>query len=122
MDLAYRARKEGFKCACCPTAFTFNEGGCLAEVDSFHERYYRIRNKIIFYWKNDKDIFNLVMPAVNKMLEQLEDNNRRSEFGLSVSEEATRQGILYGLSQIQKKGSFIPSIVDYKKGNIILIQ
>jgi GT2 family glycosyltransferase len=122
MDLAYRARKEGFKCACCPTAFTFNEGGYLAEVDSFHERYYRIRNKIIFYWKNDKDIFNLVMPSLNKMLEQLEDKNRKSEFGLSVSEEATRQGILDGLTQIQKEESFIPSIVDYRKGNVILLR
>ena len=92
MDLAYRARNNGFKCACCTTADTYNEGGRISDIDSFHEWYYRVRNKIIFYWKNDKETFKLVLQSLSNTLEMLNEKNNKSEFGLSVSEEATRQG------------------------------
>lgn len=122
MDFAYRARKEGFRCACCTTATTFNEGGHLTDLDSFHERYYRIRNKIIFYWKHDKEAFQFIMKTLEKTLEQLNKKNSNSEFGLSVEEESIRQGILDGLSQIQEDGHSHPRITDFAKGNIILIR
>ena len=122
MDLAYRARRKGFKCACCLNASTYNEGGRLSEIDCFHERYYRVRNKIIFYWKNDKPTFDIVMRSLSKTLEDLNNKNNESEYGLSVVEEATRQGIQDGIAQIHREGDFQPSITDFEKGNIIFIQ
>ena len=68
-----------------------------------------IRNPVVFH----EDI---------TVEEMLNEKNNNSEFGLTVSEEATRQGILDGLSQIQKNGIFSPSLADFKKGNIILIR
>lgn len=122
MDLAYRARKEGFKCACCVTASTFNEGVRLTDLDCFHERYYRVRNKIIFYWKHDKETFQLVMKSLGKTLESLNNKNNNSEYGLSVEEESVRQGIIDGLSMLQVKDYNIPRITDFNKGNIILLR
>lgn len=122
MDLAFRARKEGFKCACCTSASTFNEGGRLTDIDSFHERYYRTRNKIVFYWKHDKKTFQIVMKTLEKTLELLNNKNSKSEFGLSVEEESIRQGIIDGLTLTQANRYSHPRITDFTKGNIILIR
>lgn len=123
MDLSFRARRNGFLCACNPISKTYNKGSHTDELDSYHEFYFRNRNRIIFWSKHDSSIFLKVKEEALRTLKEYQIRKEESDWGLSAQEEAIMQGLEDGLRLTTKSTikQVIPHIDGYKKGDIILM-
>jgi GT2 family glycosyltransferase len=122
IDLSFRARQKGFRCACNIRAITYNDGGKLEDIDSYHERYYRNRNKLIFWRKHNIEIYNEVKNDMFLTYNELNNRYNQSEYGLNIQDESIRKGIEDGIriteNLLLKE---IVSIYEYNKSDIILI-
>ncbi len=123
IDFSFRARQKGFICACNDKAITYNEGGKLDEIDSYHERYYRYRNKLIFWKKYDQDIFLKVKQSLDFEYNILNNKFKIAPYGLSIQEESIRKGIEDGLLITNNffVNANIININDHDKSKIIKI-
>ncbi len=122
MDLSFRARKNGFLCACHPLSITYNKGVHVEEIDSYHEYYFRNRNRIIFWCKHDSLIFQKVAEDAHRILKDYQLREEQSDWGLSAQEEATIHGLRDGINLTNGAVTqSIPRIDGYRKGDIILM-
>lgn len=122
IDFSFRARKKGVLCACYEKAITYNEGGKLEEIDSYHERYYRHRNKLIFWKKYDDAIYKIVRELMLNDYNRLNDEFNKSSFGLNIFDESTRKGIEDGLKISESLDDVkMPAIADFIKSSVICI-
>jgi len=122
IDLSFRAREKGFLCACNVKAVTYNEGGKLDDLDSYHERYYRHRNKLIFWKKYDEVIYQKVKDSMLHEFNMLNDEFNKSTYGLNIVNESTRKGIEDGLKISETLVDVeMPEISEFNKSSVILI-
>lgn len=122
IDFCFRARKKGFLCACNVKAVTYNEGGKLDDIDSYHERYYRNRNKLIFWKKYDELIYQKVRDSMLSEYKILNDEFNKSSYGLNIFDESTRKGIEDGLKISETLVDVkMPEIIEFNKSSIICI-
>ena len=122
IDLSFRAKKKGFLCACNYNAITYNDGGKLEDIDSYHERYYRHRNKLIFWRKHDIEIYNKVKQDLLHTYSDLNTLYKRSEYGLNIQDESIRKGIEDGIKIAENYFTEANvNIGNYNKFDIIII-
>lgn len=96
-DLSFRARQEGFSCACATKAITFNEGTVASEFDDFHRVYYRHRNGLIFWKKHDEIKFKKIKDIQVCRLNVLNEILDKKRYADNMLEESERKGIEDGL-------------------------
>lgn len=123
-DISFRARKAGFKCACCLKAISYNKRTNI-DYDNFHKCFYRNRNGLIFWRKHDKNNYNKLLNIQLKKYDSLNKKLNKQKYITNIINESTRSGVEEGLKITQKEGfseSRLVNIKDFNKTDFILLQ
>ncbi len=124
-DLGFRARAQGFTCACVPKALAYNEGTEAMTADSIHHRYYFNRNRLIFWRLHNERVFFIVAREAVNGLTKLSERLAESEFGLDPVSEGTRRGLAAGL-HVAMWADLLPrpqvALHGFDKSNAVLLQ
>lgn len=82
-DIAYRAKRAGYKVACCMDAIAYNDGSNVKSIENYHARYYMDRNRLIFWYIHDKDKFEHFKSIAEKKRNRLKRKIDHTPFGIS---------------------------------------
>jgi GT2 family glycosyltransferase len=124
-DISFRARQQGWRCACEMQAIAYHDGSDALGPEKFHMRYFINRNWLIFWSRHDGSKYERVSSWQMQTLEDLERRFAANDYGLGEYEEAIRAGIRDGLVAAEESRTSsrrVEQIGAYDKSQCILIR
>lgn len=122
-DICFRARKHGFKIACCMDAIAYNNGTNTKNIENYHGTYYMVRNRLLFWYIHDRSRYEVFKLAAVERMQLLYRQIASAPLGINDSSLLAEHNAIVDALDIIKNRENITSnvsIKDYDKFKVII--